>query len=133
MSIGFDSAARELENFFLGAVMQQDPFLEEFGTLPDEPPDVEPTRLRNEAKETPTQKPQRQPTMEQGLLFGDSSPEPPKKEQPPKRPIASEPKPVYRPKATLGYADYKRIFNGDVNLAVYWYNKTSGNVVARKK
>lgn len=69
--------------------------------------------------------------MEQGLLFGDSSPAPHKKEQPPK-PIAAVPKPVYRPKATLGYADYKRIFCGDTNLAVYWYNKTSGNVVDRK-
>jgi len=68
MSIGFDSAARELENFFLGAVMQQDPFLEEFSTLPDEPPDAEPCHTdQSVARSEP---------LEQGTLFDLPEPEP---------------------------------------------------------
>lgn len=123
MSIGYDSAARELENFFLGAVMQQDPFLEEFSTLPDEPPDAEPCHTdQSVARSEP---------LEQGTLF--DLPEPAQR-----KPKATHPTVTQKPTATtdpdlpkpkpyslhhIPYADFKRIFNGDSALALYWFNK----------
>ena len=49
--------------------MQQDPFLEEFGSLPEEPPDEDPCW---------DAKPNEEPRLEQGTLFDFPSPEPPK-------------------------------------------------------
>lgn len=53
-------AARMLDDFMLGAVMQQDPLLEEFGNLPDEPPDDDPAW---------DAKPKEESNLEQGTLF----------------------------------------------------------------
>ena len=140
-------AARMIDGFMLGAVMQQDPFLEQFGELPDEPPDDDPcwdampigddgddksdtTMVSTENPET-IQPPQH---MEQGLLFGEealptiptkTSPQS-KRSKPPSsqdtKPSSTLQLPIYEPHH-ISYADYLKMFNGITQLAIYWFNK----------
>ena len=118
-------AARMIDGFMLGAVMQQDPFLEEFGSLPEEPPDEDPCW---------DAKPNEEPRLEQGTLFDFPSPEPPKQKethparsQKPTKPVTTpvrqdELPPPYVPRH-ITYDEYLRVFNGDHSLTLYWFNK----------
>ena len=105
--------------------MQQDPFLEEFGSLPEEPPDEDPCW---------DVKPKEEPCLEQGILFDFPPTEPPKPKathpvrpkkptKPAVAPIRSDelPKP-YVPRH-ITYNEYLKVFNGDHSLTLYWFNK----------
>lgn len=123
MFVSPQEAARMLDGFILGAVMQQDPFLEEFGSLPEEPPDEDPCW---------DSKPNEEHRIEQGTLFDEPAPQQKLTPQPVSRPIAkpiarAEPEPrnvpqPYKPKH-IPYRDYLRVFNGSSSLALYWFNK----------
>ncbi|MBO6031733.1 MAG: hypothetical protein J6Q22_09690 [Prevotella sp.] len=107
--------------------MQQDPFLEEFGSLPEEPPDEDPCW---------DAKPNEEPCLEQGSLFDFPSPEPqkqkathPVRSQKPTKPVTApdrkdELPPPYVPRH-ITYNEYLKVFNGDHTLASHWFNKKS--------
>lgn len=147
MFVGPNQAARMLDDFMLGAVMQQDPFLEQFGELPDEPPDDDPcwdampigdddddkadTTVVSTENPATIQPPQH---MEQGLLFGEEAmptiptkPSPQsKRSKPPSsqdtKPSSTQQLPIYEPHH-IPYADFLKMFNGISELALYWFNK----------
>lgn len=127
MFVSPQEAARMIDGFMLGAVIQQDPFLEEFGSLPEEPPDEAPCW---------DAQPKEESHMEQGTLFDFPSPEPPKPKathpvhsQKPTKPVTApgrqdELPPPYVPRHyTL--AEHLQWFNGDLTLALHWFNKQS--------
>lgn len=147
MFVSPQEAARMIDGFMLGAVMQQDPFLEQFGELPDEPSDDAPcwdampigddgddkadTTMVSTENPAPIQPPQH---MEQGLLFGEEAmptiptkPSPQsKRSKPPSsqdtKPSSTLQLPIYEPHH-IPYADYLKMFNGITQLAIYWFNK----------
>lgn len=151
MFVSPTQAATMIEDFMLGAVMQQDPFLEQFGEFPDEPPDDDPcwdampigddgddkaeTTMVSTENPATIQPPQH---MEQGLLFGEEAmPTIPNKPSPQTRKDTTAPghkadnsKPVNpRPSAvpppyTPRHYPYKEIlkwFNGDTALATHYF------------
>lgn len=150
MFVSPTQAATMIEDFMLGAVMQQDPFLEQFGELPDEPPDDDPcwdAMPIGDDEPTPTATPVATPTelhnrattttpthMEQGLLFGyeamptiPTKPSPQSKRSKPTssqdtKPSSTLQLPIYEPHH-IPYADYLKMFNGISELALYWFNK----------
>ena len=120
-------AIEYIDAFCLGAVMQEDPYLEQFGSLPDEPPDEDPCW---DAAPDREEKPK---PMEQGLLFdfptpspkGDqASAHPQHKAKPtartdiPAKPSALKP---YVP-AHIPYRQWLDIFCGDSTLALFYFN-----------
>ena len=150
MFVSPNQAARMLDDFMLGAVMQQDPFLEQFGTLPEEPPDDDPcwdAMPIGDDEPIPTATPIATPTevhtrdttttpthMEQGLLFGcetmptiPTKPSPQSKHTKPQssqdtKPSSTLQLPIYEPHH-IPYADFLKMFNGITQLAIYWFNK----------
>lgn len=125
MYVSPQEAARMIDSFMLGAVMQQDPFLDEFGSLPEEPPDDDPCW---------DVKPKEEPRLEQGTLFDFSPTEPPKpkathpvRSQKPTKPVTEPAKqgelpPPYVPRHyTL--AEHLQWFDGDLTLASHWHGK----------
>lgn len=140
MFVGPNQAARMLADFMLGAVMQEDPFLEQFGTLPEEPPDEDPCwdAVPTEGEDgsntdtstvTPPPPSQR---LEQVDLFGEEKkidvPTNPSTQmgRPKPRAVREErpsPKlPIYEPHH-IPYADFLKMFNGIAPLAMYWFEK----------
>lgn len=147
MFVSPNQAATMLNDFMLGAVMQQDPFLEQFGELPDEPPDDDPcwdampigddgddkadTTMVSTENPATIQPPQH---MEQGLLFGEEAmptiptkPSPQSKCSKPQssqdtKPSSTLQLPIYEPHH-IPYADFLKMFNGITQLAIYWFNK----------
>lgn len=147
MFVSPNQAATMLNDFMLGAVMQQDPFLEQFGELPDEPPDDDPcwdampigddgddkadTTMVSTENPATIQPPQH---MEQGLLFGEEAmptiptkPSPQSKRSKPQssqdtKPSSTLQLPIYEPHH-IPYADFLKMFNGITQLAIYWFNK----------
>ena len=133
-------AARMIDGFMLGAVMQQDPFLEQFGTLPEEPPDEDPCwdAVPTEGEvgtntDTPTvAPPPPSQRLEQGSLFGDekkvAGPTNPSTQMGRPKPRAvreerhSPQIPIYEPHH-IPYADFLKMFNGIASLAMYWFEK----------
>ena len=119
-------AARMLDGFMIGAVMQQDPYLEEFGNLPEEPPDEDPCW---------DSQPKDALRLEQGTLFDlpEAVPQEPKAVHPtvspkptntstnPRQPDPDKPQP-YVPRH-ITYAEFLKVFNGDTHLASYWFDK----------
>ena len=105
--------------------MQQDPFLEEFGSLPEEPPDEDPCW---------DAKPNEEPSLEQGTLFDFPYPESPKpkathpvRSQKPTKPVTApvrqdEFPPPYVQRH-IPYSEYLEVFCGDRALAMFWFNR----------
>ena len=126
MFVSPSQAARMLDDFMIGAVMQQDPFLEEFGNLPDEPPD------EDSAWNVPDTDESGGDGLEQGMLFDlprqeqrMAKPHPPKSVRQSATPTAKraeEMPPPYVPRH-FEFAEYLSWFNGDCALAAYWHGK----------
>ena len=122
-------AARMLDDFMLGAVMQQDPLLEEFGNMPDEPQDDDPAWDMPDADESGGN-----PSLEQGTLFEMPSrvnrkdnPHPKKHERTnTERRVTprDEMPPPYVPRHH-SLAEHLQWFNGDLTLASHWHRKQS--------
>lgn len=128
MFVSPQEVARMLDGFMLGAVMQEDPTLEELGSLPEEPPDDDPCW---DMKSTTGKD---SPMLEQGTLFDipEESPKkkrvihPTQKPNPPMQAVKEEPPSlVLKPYAPryISYREYLQIFNGDHSLAMHWFNK----------
>ena len=123
MFVSPQAAARMIDGFMVGAVMQQDPFLEEFGSLPEEPPDEDPCWDAKQKSES---------SLEQGMLFSLPEPPKPKAIHPtrPKKPTTAaiapirsdELPPPYVPRH-IPYNEYLKVFNGDHSLTLYWFNQ----------
>ena len=119
-------AARMIDGFMLGAVMQQDPFLEEFGSLPEEPPDEDPCWDAPDSTEPD------EASLEQGMLF-DLPPETDPKKTVPKPVQKVSPIPAQKPSDLLGtlpapsrlnplpYSEHLKIHCGNSAAAMYWY------------
>ena len=124
MFVSPQQAARMIDGFMIGAVMQQDPDLEEFGKMPDEPPDDDP------CWESPTNHTEAKPHLEQTMLFqiGEPTGEGERKKTPATKKKASAekvresaPSPEYPPPRVLMFSDYRAMFCGDMPLARHWY------------
>ena len=118
-------AARMISGFLLGAAMQQDPFLDELGSIPEEPPDEDPCW---------DAKPNEEPSLEQGTLFDLPSQEPkkpkathPVRSQKQTKPVTEPVKQVELPKPYVPYhypfKDFLKFFCGDYKLAMHWFSK----------
>ena len=130
-----------ITDFCLGAVMQQDPYLEEFGTLPDEPPDVAPCWTNDDSiadsetcRRVFNKEPQKKVKTEQPDLFAVPTDTPTVKATPKPSLSATHtntpttstlPKP-YVP-SPIPYAQWLAIFCGDKTLAYWYYSHQCGN------
>ena len=125
--------------------MQQDPYLEQFGTLPDEPPDDDPCWTNDDSiadsetcRRVFNREPRKQVKTEQPDLFAVPTDTPtataraaitptakPRQSATPIRPNSPLPKP-YEP-SFIPYAQWLAIFCGDKTLANWYYSHQSGN------
>ena len=118
--------ARMIDGFMIGAVMQQDPFLEEFGSLPDEPPDEDP------CWDAPEPTKSEETALEQGMLF-DLLPEE-KHKKTSRKPVQKKPVIPAQKHASLDtmlpspprlqplpYSEHLKIHCGNSAAAMYWY------------
>lgn len=125
-------AMEYIDAFCLGAVMQEDPYLEQFGSLPDEPPDEDPCWDAPVSDAEP--KEEAPPPLEQGLLFDFPQSEPKEAAHPPAKPKAVAPSerraPTAPPHSTptpytpahIPYRQWLDIFCGDTTLALFYFN-----------
>lgn len=132
MFVSPSDAATMINDFCIGAVMQEDPYLEQFGSLPDEPPDENPCWDSTVAKAEP--KEEAPPPLEQGLLFDFPPSEPKAAAHPPAKPKAAAPSERRAPTAPthstqtpytpthIPYRQWLDIFCGDTSLALFYFN-----------